>query len=384
MARGCVDLGLCGEAARVFFHESPAAALAMLPRQSTEPGTAWMLGAVLGAQGRYALAAAALRPLAESGSAAVANRTTPPGEDGLAYASLAWSTLASHQRQLGRHTEALHCDHQAAALLPALRTPAAATAPATATAPAAPTTPAVPTAPAAATAPAATAEGAAFDARFDAELGLAADAVGLGRADQAAERLAGVDALLASHPAQVGWRHRVRRGWVRTEIALLTGDAAAAVVIAEESLAEAIAANAPRHVAKCTLFLGASQYVRDRATPPRGAPERGAPERGAPERGAPDGVASERASARGASDGGGPAGVTLALAAARASAVGALPLLWVAESLRAEVADGIGDRAAAAEHRAAAAAAVRAVGDGLSPDEREAWLARPDFAALLR
>jgi hypothetical protein len=83
-------------------------------------------------------------------------------------------------------------------------------------------------------------------------IGLAADAVGLGR-------LADVDANLAAVP-RTGrdWRVRVRLGWVRCERELLAGRPAAAVRHARAAGALAAKNRAARHEAKSSLFLGAA------------------------------------------------------------------------------------------------------------------------------
>lgn len=289
--------------ASAFFHDSPAAALALGDGGAEQR---WLTGAALGALGRFGAAAAVLVPLAQSNPLAEPNQPTTADPIG----SLAWSTLASHQRQLGRHTEALEYDQRAAATAPASH----------------------------------------FGARFDAALGLTADAVGLGHVAEAATRLIGVEALAGAHPLDADWRTRVRRGWVATEIALLRGDPTTAVDLAEEALVTAVAAAAPRHVAKCTLFLGASRYVRYRDV------------------------------------GGGltPVRTMLADASSAATALDALPLLWVAESLLADVAVLAGEPAVTvATHRARAAAAVSAIAVDLPAGQRGDWLARPDLAALL-
>ena len=317
--------------ARVLFHDSPAAALALLAadhepvaRSTAGQARAWLTGAALGALGRFAAAEAVLRPLA--------------GAEGGSYASLACSTLASHQRQLGRHADALAYDQRAEATIPAAKDPLS------------------------------------ESARFDAELGLAADAVGLGRVDEAVERLAradpGVPTNSVTDPVLAGWRRRVRHGWVATEIALLGGDPAAAVVLAADALAEALAAKAPRHVAKSALFLGASGYVRYRETSVAQSVRNGV----ADGRKALDGGQETLEGARSA----------LTQAASAAAALGALPLWWVAESLLAEVLALAGEpEAMIGGHRKSAATVVTAIGAELPVEQRSGWLSRPDLAVLL-
>ena len=358
----CTDLGESHEGdpsgptsvARAFFFDSPAAALMLLapggrstagdplapgvppPPASSLPDDrerAWLTGCALGALGRFGAAAAVLRPLAETG-------------DG-PFASLAWSTLASHQRQIGRHADALVYDRRAERMIPTGSDPLSVT------------------------------------ARFDAELGLAADAVGLGRTEDAVERLPGGELLSGAEalplpvgleprpdPVSAEWRRRVRRGWVATEIALLRGDPADAVALAEAALTEAVVAGAPRHVAKCRLFLGASRYVRYRDVSAAPGVHRGVVD-GGNARGGAERILVEARSA-------------LTQAVAASATLGALPLRWVAESLLADVLV-LADEpdAVVAEHRRSAATVVTAIGADLPVDQRSGWLSRPDLAALL-
>lgn len=250
-----------------FLHVSPGAAIEEL-HDAAVPGDRWVLAAALGAQGRYGRSLALLEALAGEATS---------------YGSFARSTAASHYRQLGRHADAHPLDAAALELA------------------------------------------ADANALFDAHLGLAADAVGTADVDTARAHLE----LARAHAD--GWRCHVRLGWVTTEIALLTGAPDAAVRHAREALAQARAARAPRHVAKCLLFLGVSEQVA----------------------GEPDAAA------------------TLAGAAAAAAAVDARPLLWVAHAVR------------GGEHRAAAAAAVAWIADQLEPRDRGLWVERPDIKDLL-
>ena len=82
-------------------------------------------------------------------------------------------------------------------------------------------------------------------------IGLAADAVGLGR-------LADVDTALRRVPATRDWRVLVRLRWVRCERELLAGRPGAAARHAREALAIATEERAARHEAKSQLFLGAA------------------------------------------------------------------------------------------------------------------------------
>ncbi len=268
------------------FHGSPARALPQLTA-GEGPRTRWLLGAALGALGRYGEARRALSGCLNG-----------------PYASLAASTLASHYRQLGRHDEAPGWDQRALSLA------------------------------------------ADPEALFDARIGLAADAVGAGdlaaaRAGLAAAAASQCDAdrpmaaRAASH-AGADWRRRVRHGWVETEIALLAGDPSEACRVAETALTIAEDAAAPRHVAKCLLFLGASRHVAGDAD----------------------------------------AGATLHRASQQAAAAGALPLYWVAEYL-------LSQRGSAEFHLARSAAAVLEIAAGLPDDDRKRWLDRVDIAGIV-
>ena len=191
------------------FHAAPPAAAAAAQR-ALRQGIAdphrevqWLLGVAWGATGRYREALGAL--------AAVG--------DGVTFSSLALSTGASLYRQVERHEQARELDLRAQRLA---RT--------------------------------------AID-RFDAELGLAADAVGLGDRDVARAHWLKAAAVMGDH-----WRPQVRHGWVEAEIALMEGDPASALRAAQESVRWSAAALAPRHHAKSQLFAGVSAAVMgDRA-----------------------------------------------------------------------------------------------------------------------
>jgi tetratricopeptide (TPR) repeat protein len=301
-----MDNGDVVRAEHVLFHRAPADALTELAAVSADPATddgahaLWLSGVALGALGRYG---AALEILAPPGGPRVDPDRQPR------YASLAASTAASVYRQLGRHADAERLDTAALRLVDL-------------------------TALALADAP---------DAVFDARLGLAADAVGLHRGTDARRLLREAAAVLP----EGSWRHRVRLGWVTTEVALLDGDAASAATTARRAVAESEAAQAPRHVAKSLLFLGASLVGEVRAT---------------------GGRADEAAAA-------------LRRAATLAEGLGALPLQWVARALLGALV-GPTDPDGAASNLRAARAAVAGIADGLAPADRVAWLARPDLAAL--
>ncbi len=203
------------------FHGKPATAVGALEQavvlaQSqglvTEmAAAAWLLGVALGAGGRYGAALTVLSPLVESGTT-----DTAPAERRL-FAALAGSTIASIQRQLGRHAIAREADLSALDLTDGTG-----------------------------------------DAAFDALLGLASDAVGLDEADEAAARLAQAAAILPGSSDE-WWRQRVRLGWATAEVALLEGRVEDAAAEAGAAVQRAEDARAPRHVSKGLLLLGLAQ-----------------------------------------------------------------------------------------------------------------------------
>ncbi len=160
---------------------------------------------VLGAQGRYAAAAALLDVL---------RRDSDP-----VTASLAASTLGAHRRQLGGHRQARALDGEALAKAATLDTEH-------------------------------DPDGLdAAGARADALLGLAADNLALGR-QRAARRLA-----QRAADQHAGWRACVRGGWVGAEIELAAGQGAAAVAPAERAFETAVARGARRHAVKSGIVL---------------------------------------------------------------------------------------------------------------------------------
>ncbi|MGN6331472.1 MAG: hypothetical protein ACTHOD_07445 [Motilibacteraceae bacterium] len=279
----------------------------------------WLLGVCLGAAGRYGAALRTLAPLLAADPAPDRSGARP------ALPALAAATVASLHRQLGRHAAARMLDRHARDLTD-LEPPA----------------------------------GARPDlavARFDAELGLAADAVGLGEPDTARAHLERAEAVLivpvggrgvGRHAApEACWRQAVRLAWVRAEVGLLTGQPDLAVQESRAALALAEAAGAPRHVAKSALFLGVA--LREAGQP---------------------------AAAR----------TALRRAAALAAALDARPLCWPAHAVLAELelAEGGGDGPRRADaHRRAAADVVQAIAADLPADLAADWLGRPDLRALL-
>lgn len=175
-----------------------------LPTAST-PRQLWLRAVAAGGQGRYAHAC---------GDLAVLRRRVASGtESDPKLASLAHSTQGSLLRQLGWHTLARGWDGRALALA-----------------------------------------GAEPEARADALVGLAADALGVGRFAVARTLLNRADADPLTD------RLAVRRRWVAAELAMATGEAAAALRSAEEAvqLARAMPVPSARHRVKSDLVLAAA------------------------------------------------------------------------------------------------------------------------------
>ena len=294
------DLMAAGE--RAAFHGRPASGVASLQtafEQAKEQGrdaeataAAWLLGVCLGAAGKFGSALAVLEPLAtQSGTKAPERRL---------FAALAAASGASVHRQLGQHTAAQAMDEQALAL----------------------------------------AEDGP-EATFDALLGLAADAVGLGDAATAKARLTQAGEIAA--PRTDWWRQKVELAWVQAETALLEGDPNGAAALLGPAIASAEVSGAPRYVAKSLLFLGVAQVQ-----------------------------AGELVTAEG----------TLRRAATLAESLGAVPLLWPSRALLGALLDE-SSPAEAAKSLAAARGAVISIADDLPESLRTVWLDREDVAALL-
>lgn len=177
------------------FGERPDLVITSVPEA---PRERWLASVVLGAQGRYARAAAILDELVQL-------------DDDLG--ALAAATLASHRRQLGGHAAARRLD--ALGLTKAT----------------------------------------GDEARADVLLGLAADAIGAGRLDEARR--------LRDRAPRTTWRARVRAGWVSAEIDLSAGRADDARPHAERALEEV--GSSTRHRIKSEIVLGATLVERDRA-----------------------------------------------------------------------------------------------------------------------
>jgi ATP/maltotriose-dependent transcriptional regulator MalT len=160
----------------------------------------WLRAVAAGGQGRYATADADL---------AWVHRAHRRGR----LASLAYSTHASFLRQLGWHATARGFDGRALAV----------------------------------------ADGDA-EALGDALIGLAADALGVGRFAASAAALERVERLLEDAPP----RTRVRQAWVSAELAMATGDGTAATRHAERACALAAATGSTRHRLKSDVVLAAA------------------------------------------------------------------------------------------------------------------------------
>ena len=173
-----------------------------LPSAGT-PHQLWLRAVGAGGQGRYGSARNDLATLLRSAPA-----------DHLA--SLAHSTQASFLRQLGWHRLARGWDGRALALA-----------------------------------------GADPEAAADALIGLAADALGVGRLAVAATLLSRAEPFVAEAPQR---RLSVRRAWVAAELAMAAGDGAAAVRNAElgVELAATTVDGSARHSAKSEVVLAAA------------------------------------------------------------------------------------------------------------------------------
>jgi hypothetical protein len=289
---------------RAVFHGQPGAAVADLERavvlaqqqgrHAEVTAAAWLLGVALAASGRYGGALRVLGPLLDPAGAAMSSADTR------LFAALAAATAASVHRGLGRHPAARELDERARAL----------------------------------------AAGVA-EAEFDAGLGLAADAVGLGDLDTARQELAAAEAIVTAHEGD-WWRQRVRFDWGRAEVALLADDPGEAAVAAVASVERAEGARAPRHVAKGLLFQGVAEL---------------------------QGGSAEAAG-------------TLRRAATLAEGLGALPVVWQARALLGALAEGTASEEGA-RSLAAARSAVLTMAADLPADLRDEWLARPNVSALL-
>lgn len=160
----------------------------------------WLRAVAAAGQGRYAAARADLAEL---------RRRTPAGP----LASLAHSTQGSLLRQLGWHDVARGWDGRALALA-----------------------------------------GDEPEARVDALIGLAADALGVGRFAPATALLKRVDDVLPGTPDRLA----VRRSWVAGELAMAMGEGRAAVRHAEHAVELAQELTGVRHQVKSDVVLAAA------------------------------------------------------------------------------------------------------------------------------
>lgn len=183
----------------------------------------WFRAVALGARGHYAAAATELRWIGTTCAEAVLR-------------SLAASTRAAHLRQGGQHFRAVHHDAHALALLatPVAGSDSAATA------------------------------GPWLSAYCDTLTGLAADDLGRGMFGAAARLLDRADSfLIESRERVVGsewmWHGRpaLRSLWVRTELAMYTGDPETAQKHSSAALALARACPSQRHLIKTDLIAAA-------------------------------------------------------------------------------------------------------------------------------
>ena len=175
------------------------------------PRQLWLRAVASGGQGRYGSAYGDLAALRRSCADRQADRR---------LVSLAHSTQGSLLRQLGWHTLARGWDGRALALA-----------------------------------------GTDPEARADALIGLAADALGVGRFAAATTLLTRADAALAAQlPAHVADRLAVRRRWVAAELAMAAGEGAIAVRHAEEAveLAQQMVVASARHRIKSDVVLAAA------------------------------------------------------------------------------------------------------------------------------
>lgn len=249
--------------------QAPRAGLARLG-SAEDPWTRWARGVLLQASGDYATAFRLWEPM-----------TTAGGE----LAGLAAARMASGLRQLDDHAAAVPWDDLAQA--------------------------------------------APGRAVTDGLIGRAADAVGLGDEEVAAEFLARARRLVG-HP-----RDQIRVAWVACEIDLLSDRPAAAAAEADRALGLARNMVWPRHQAKSALFLGAALRHSD--------PERAIP--------------------------------LLHEVASEAEQLSLRPLVWPVVLV-------LGDEATAAERRWAHRA-VRVIESQLPAGVGGGWAARADIAQLL-
>ncbi|OLT87825.1 hypothetical protein [Mycobacterium syngnathidarum] len=167
---------------------------------ATTPRERWLRAVAAGGQGRYGCALTELGVLLR-------------GRDAGPLVSLAHSTRASFLRQLGGHARARAADGQAWARC-----------------------------------------GDDAEAAADALVGLAADALGLGRFGVSERLLDRARALETSANS----RRQIRLEWVSAELAMVQGDGAAAVEHARRGVAAAAGHRSTRHAVKSDVVLAAA------------------------------------------------------------------------------------------------------------------------------
>lgn len=166
---------------------------------ATTPHELWLRAVVAGGQGRYGNAIADLSVLGRTASGRVL--------------SLAHSTRASFLRQLGWHDRARTWDGRAVAVA-----------------------------------------GSDPEAGADALIGLAADALGVGRFAASERALRRTEELVAEAPARL----RVRLAWVSAELAMVRGQGSTAQRHAQRAVEEAAALGSARHAVKSEVVLAAA------------------------------------------------------------------------------------------------------------------------------
>nr|WP_254925600.1 MULTISPECIES: hypothetical protein [unclassified Rhodococcus (in: high G+C Gram-positive bacteria)] len=177
---------------------------------ATGPRESWYRSAALAGQGRYGAADVELR------------RYRP---DSLELESLHASTRASWLRQLGRHDRARRFDGRAVFLVGLVGPPRSRD---------------------------------TVEARSDALIGLAADALGTGRFELAQTLLARSEEHRQGPNGDRLWRPALRAAWVSAELAMVRGDGPTAVRHAESARALANDADSLRHSIKTDLVLAAA------------------------------------------------------------------------------------------------------------------------------
>ncbi|BBX94357.1 hypothetical protein H5U98_23825 [Mycolicibacterium boenickei] len=167
---------------------------------ATTPQERWLRAVAAGGQGRYGCALAELDAILRC-------------RDSGSLVSLAYSTRASFLRQLGGHARARGADGRAWAEY-----------------------------------------GADAEAAADALVGLAADALGLGRFGVSARLLERARAL----DTPEGSRQSIRLAWVSAELAMVRGDGTTALAHARRGVATAAGHRSTRHVVKSDVVLAAA------------------------------------------------------------------------------------------------------------------------------